>query len=105
MKIVTYVTTSNKNVKPKWADLVFSIPQVDLKTALVTVAHINDDVLLLRNDVNVLNKDVIVRFFKSFKTSAVVKYGNEVIGYYLTRADKSSRMTPTLTVTHYALKV
>ncbi|AOS58398.1 SIFV.gp47-like protein [Sulfolobus islandicus filamentous virus 2] len=101
MKIVTYVNTSNKNVKIKWADMIFTIPQVDLKTALVTVAHIDDDVLLLRNNVNVINKDAIVRFFKSFKTSAVVKYGNEVIGYYLTRADK----TPTLTVTHYALKI
>lgn len=105
MKIVTYTGMFNKSQKPKWADMVFALPSVDLKTALVSITHMNDDVLLLRNDVQVLNKDDVVRFFRSFKTSAVVKYGNQIIGYYMTRNDTSSRTTPTLVVTHHALKV
>ena len=111
MKIVTYTGMFNNNKKPNWADIVFKIPSVDLKTALVTVMHMDDDVLLLRYDVDVLNKDDVVRFFKSFKKSAVVKYGGETIGYFISRNDKPARSSggtpiePTLTLTHYALKV
>jgi hypothetical protein len=115
MKIVTYTGMLSNNKKPDWADMVFRIPSVDLKTALVTVIHIDDDVLLLRYDVDVLNKDDVIRFFKSFKKSAVVKYGDEVIGYFISRNDKQvkpvsmtqmkSDNSPTLVLTHYALKV
>jgi len=111
MKIVTYTGMFSNDKKPDWADMVFRIPSVDLKTALVTVMHIDDDVLLLRYDVDVLNKDDVIRFFKSFKKSAVVKYGGEVIGYFISRNDKPTRgvggipTEPTLTLTHYALKV
>jgi hypothetical protein len=112
MKIVTYTGMFSNNKKPNWADMVFKIPSVDLKTALVTVMHIDDDVLLLRYDVDVLNKDDVVRFFKSFKRSAVVKYGNEVIGYFISRNDRPTKGIssntngfPTLVLTHYALKV
>ena len=119
MKIVTYMGMFSNNKKPNWADMVFRIPSVDLKTALVTVMHIDDDVLLLRYDVDVLNKDDVVRFFKSFKRSAIVKYGSEVIGYFISRNDRPTKDTssignitisptngfPTLVLTHYALKV
>jgi len=111
MKIVTYTGMFSNNKKPNWADMVLKIPSVNLKTALVTIMHIDDDVLLLRYDADVLNKDDVIRFFKSFKKSAVVKYGNEIIGYFISRNDKPTRSSngiltePTLTLTHYALKV
>ncbi len=115
MTIVTYTGMFSNNKKPNWADMVFRIPSVDLKTALVTVMHIDDDVLLLRYDVDVLNKDDVIRFFKSFKKSAIVKYGDEIIGYFISRNDKQIKpvsMTQakaydflTLVLTHYALKV
>lgn len=105
MKIVTYTDILKRIPKPDWADIVFPIFRVDLKTALVTIGHINDDVLLLRYDAKVLDKNSVIQFFRSFKKSAIIKYNNEVIGYYITHSDRNTRKEPDLIITHYALKV
>jgi len=92
-----------KTPPPSWADLVLRLNVNSVREALPSVLGYPYDVLLLRNDVKVVNKDAVVRFFRSFKSSAVVKYGNKEIGYFLSTRDKD--MNSRLIITHYALKV
>ena len=67
----------------------------------------DDDVLLLRNDVTILNKNDVERLFKYLKQSAIVKYDNEVVGYFVARNDKEVVRQNKLTfvVRHYSIKV
>ncbi len=99
MKIVTY----DMGKKPDWSDISFKFGNVDIKNALVSVSHINDDVLFLRSDVKITDKETIMRFFKSFKRSCAIKYGDELIGYFISKNDKTN--SPSLTVRHYLLKI
>ena len=103
MKLVTFVKPGEKTQPPSWADLVLRLYINDIRGALLSVFGVPEDVLVLRNDVKVVNKDAVVRFFRSFKSSAVVKYGNQEIGYFLSVRDKD--MNSRLVITHYALKV
>ena len=103
MKIITFVKPGEKTPPPPWADLVLKLNVNSVREALPSVLGYPYDVLLLRNDVKVVDKDAVVRFFLSFKSSAVVKYGDKEIGYFLSSRDKD--MNSRLVVTHYALKV
>jgi len=103
MKLVTFITPNNKVQPPSWADLVLKVYIDDIRVALLSVFGYSEDVLILRNDVKMTDKGVVVRFFSSFKSSAVIKYGNREIGYFLSVRDKN--MDSRLVITHYALKV
>jgi len=103
MKLVTFITPNNKVQLPSWADLVLKVYIDDIRVALLSVFGYSEDVLILRNDVKMTDKGVVVRFFSSFKSSAVIKYGNREIGYFLSVRDKN--MDSRLVITHYALKV
>jgi len=103
VKVVTFMKPGEKTPPPSWADLVLRLNVNSVREALPSVLGYPYDVLLLRNDVKVVNKDAVVRFFRSFKSSAVVKYGNKEIGYFLSTRDKD--MNSRLIITHYALKV
>jgi len=107
MKIVTFIPTLGKDKQIDWADLVLKLPVDDIKHALPFFLHIDDDVLLLRNDVTILNKNDVERFFKSLNRSAVVKSDNEVVGYFVARNDKEVVRQNKLTfaVRHYSIKV
>ena len=107
MKIVTFIPTLDKDKRIDWADIVLKLPVDDLKHALPFFLHIDDDVLLLRNDVTVLNKDDVIRFFSSLNRSAIVKYYDEVVGYFVARNDKEVVRQNKLTfyVRHYSIKV
>ena len=103
MKLITFIKPNDKTPPPSWADLMLKLNVNSIREALPSVLGHPDDVLLLRKDVKVTDKVVVVKFFSSFKSSAVVKYGNQEIGYFLSAHDKN--MNSRLTVTHYALKV
>jgi len=103
VKIVTFVRPNEKTPPPPWADLVLKLNVSSVREALPSVLGHPYDVLLLRNDVKVVDKDAVVGFFRSFKSSAVVKYGDKEIGYFLSARDKD--MNSRLVITHYALKV
>ena len=103
MKIVTFMKPGEKTPPPSWADLVLRLNIAGVREALPSVLGHPYDVLLLRNDVKVVDKDAVVRFFRSFKSSAVIKYGDKEIGYFLSARDKD--MNSRLVITHYALKV
>jgi RNA recognition motif-containing protein len=103
VKLVTFVKPGEKVQPPLWADLVLRLYINNVRGALLSVYGYPDDVLLLRNDVKITDKDAVVKFFRSFKTSASIKYGNQEIGYFLSTRDKN--MNSRLVVTHYALKV
>jgi len=107
MKIVTVIPTLGKDKQIDWADLVLKLPVDDIKHALPFFLHIDDDVLVLRNDVTILNKNDVERFFKYLKRSAVVKSDNEVVGYFVARNDKEvvRQNKLTFTVRHYSIKV
>jgi len=107
MKIVTFIPTLGKDRRIDWADLVLKLPVDDIKHALPFFLHIDDDVLLMRNDVTILNKNDVERFFKYLKRSAVVKSDNEVVGYFVARNDKEvvRQNKLTFTVRHYSIKV
>jgi hypothetical protein len=107
MKVVTFIPVLGKDKRIDWADLVLKLPVDDIKHALPFFLHIDDDVLLLRNDVTVLNKDNVIRFFESLKRSAIVKYDNDVVGYFVARNDKEvvRRNELTFSVRHYSIKV
>jgi len=107
MKIVTIIPTLGKDIYIDWADLVLKLPVDDIKYALPFLLHMDDDVLLLRNDVTILNKNDVERLFKSLKRSAIVKYDNEVVGYFIARNDKEivRQNKLTFTVRHYSIKV
>jgi len=103
MKLVTFIKPDVKIQPPPWADLVLKLNVNSVREALPSVLGYPDDVLLLRRDVKVIDKVAVVKFFSSFKSSVVVKYGNQEIGYFLSAHDKN--MDSRLIVTHYALKV
>ena len=103
MKIVTFMRPNDKTPPPPWADLVLRLNVNSIREALPSVLGHPYDVLLLRSDVKVTDKDVVVKFFNSFKTSAVIKYGDREIGYFLSTRDKN--MDSRLVITHHALKV
>jgi len=103
MKIVTFVKPNERNPPPLWADLVIKLNVNSVYDALPSVLGQPDDVLLLHNYVKVIDKDAVVKFFSSFKSSAIVKYGDKEIGYFLSARDKN--MNSRLVITHYALKV
>ena len=103
MKLVTFVKPGEKVHPPSWADLVLKLYINNVRGALLSVFGYPDDVLLLRNDVKITDKDAVVKFFRSFKTSAIIKYGNHEIGYFLSTRDKN--MNSRLVIMHYALKV
>jgi len=103
MRLVTFVKPNNKTPPPSWADLVLKLNVSSVREALPSVLGHPDDVLLLHKDVKVIDKVAVVKFFSSFKSSVVVKYGNQEIGYFLSAHDKN--MDSRLIVTHYALKV
>ena len=107
MKIVTVIPTLGKDRRIDWADLVLMLPVDDIKHALPFLLHMDDDVLLLRNDVTILNKNDVERLFKYLKQSAIVKYDNEVVGYFVARNDKEVVRQNKLTfvVRHYSIKV
>ena len=107
MKIVTVIPTLGKDRHIGWADLVLKLPVDDIKHALPFLLHMDDDVLLLRNDVTILNKNDVERLFKYLKQSAIVKYDNEVVGYFVARNDKEVVRQNNLTfvVRHYSIKV
>jgi hypothetical protein len=103
MKLVTFIRLNDKTPPPPWADLVLRLNVNSIREALPSVLGHPYDVLLLRSDVKVTDKGVVVKFFSSFKTSAVVKYGDREIGYFLSSRDKN--MNSRLVITHYALKL
>jgi hypothetical protein len=103
MKIVTFIKPGGKVQPPPWADLILKLNVNNVREALPSVLGHPDNILLLRNDVKVIDKDAVVKFFSSFKYSAVVKYNNQEIGYFLSSRDKN--MNSRLIITHYALKV
>jgi len=107
MKIVTFIPTLGKDRRIDWADLVLKLPVDDIKHALPFFLHIDDDVLVLRNDVTIFNKNDVERFFKYLKRSAIVKCDNEVVGYFVARNDKEVVRQNKLTfmVRHYSIKV
>lgn len=92
-----------KTQPPSWADHVVKLYINDVRSALLSVFGYNEDILLLRNDVKITDKDAIVKFFSSFKSSALIKYNNQEIGYFFSTRDKN--MNSRLVITHYALKV
>jgi hypothetical protein len=94
---------NDKTPPPSWADLVLRLNVNSIREALPSVLGHPYDVLLLRNDARVVDKGIVVKFFNSFKTSAVVKYNNQEIGYFLSARDKN--MNSRLAITHYALKL
>ena len=102
-KIVTVVKTNEKRSHPPWADLVLKFNVTNIREVLSSVLGHPDNILLLRNDVKITNKDAVVQFFNSFKSSAIIKYGNQEIGYFLSAYDKN--IDSKLYITHYALKV
>jgi len=103
MKLVTFLTPNDKVQPPSWADLVLKFYISDIRVALLSVFGYSEDVLILHNYVKVTDKGAVVRFFSSFKYSAVVKYNNREIGYFLSSRDKN--MDSRFVITHYALKV
>ena len=103
MKLVTFIKPNDKTPSPSWADLVLKLNVNTVHEALPSVFGQPGDVLLLRRDVKVTDKVAVVKFFSSFKSSAVVKYGDKEIGYFLSAHDKN--MNSRLVITHYALKV
>ena len=103
MKVVTFMRPDDKTSPPPWADLVLRLNVNNIHEALPSVFGYSDDVVFLRNDVKVSNKDVVMRFFSSFKSSAVIEYNGQEIGYFLSSRDKN--MDSRLVITHYALKV
>jgi len=103
VKLVTFIKPGEKVQPPSWADLVLRLYIDNIHSALLSVFGVPEDVLVLRNDVKVTDKNAVVRFFRSFKSSAVIKYGNQEIGYFLSARDKD--MNSRLVVTHYALKI
>jgi len=103
MKLATFVKPDAKIQPPSWADLVFKLYIDDIHSALLSVSAYPDDVLLLRNDVNITDKEAVVKFFSSLKSSAWIKYEDKEIGYFLSIRDKN--MNSTLVITHYALKL
>ena len=103
MKLVTFLTPNNKVQPPSWADLVLKVYIDDIRVALLSVFGYSEDVLILRNDVKVTDKGAVMRFFSSFKSSAVIKCGDREIGYFLSVRDKN--MDSRFVITHYALKV
>ena len=103
MKLVTFVKPGEKAQPPPWADLVLRLYIDNIHSALLSVFGYSEDVLILRRDVKVTDKDAVVRFFRSFKSSAVVKYNNQEIGYFLSARDKD--MNSRLVIMHYALKI
>jgi RNA recognition motif-containing protein len=103
MKLVTFMKPGEKVQQPPWADLVLRLYINNIRGALLSVYGYPDDILLLRNDVKITDKDAVVKFFSSFKSSASIKYGNQEIGYFLSTRDKN--MNSRLIITHYALKV
>jgi hypothetical protein len=107
MKIVTVIPTLGKDRHIDWADLVLKLPVDDIKHALPFLLHMDDDVLLLRNDVTILNKNDVERLFKYLMRSAIVKYDNEVVGYFVARNDKEVVRQNKLMfeVRHYSIKV
>jgi hypothetical protein len=103
MKLATFIKPNNKTSPPPWADLVFKVNVNSIREALPSVLGHPDNMLLLRNDVKVTDKNTVVKFFSSFKSSAVIKYGNQEIGYFLSAHDKN--LNSRLVITHYALKL
>jgi len=103
MKIITFMRPGEKTQPPSWADHVVKLYINDVRSALLSVFGYNEDILLLRNDVKITDKDAIVKFFSSFKSSALIKYNNQEIGYFFSTRDKN--MNSRLVITHYALKV
>jgi len=103
VKLVTFVKPGENIKPPPWADLVLRLYIDNIHGALLSVFGYSEDVLILRRDVKVVNKDAVVRFFRSFKSSAVVKYNDQEIGYFLSTRDKD--MNSRLVITHYALKL
>ena len=103
MKIATVIKPNEKRPHPPWADLILKLNVTNIREALPSVLGHPGSVLLLRNDVKITDKDAVMQFFSSFKSSAVVKYFNQEIGYFLSAHDKN--MDSRLIVTHYALKV
>jgi len=103
VKLVTFVKPGENTQPPPWADLVLRLYIDNIHSALLSVFGYSEDVLILRRDVKVTDKDAVVRFFRSFKSSAVVKYNNQEIGYFLSTRDKN--MNSRLVITHYALKI
>jgi hypothetical protein len=103
MKIITFVKPGEKVQPPPWADRVIKLYINDIRSALLSVFGYNEDILLLRSDVKVMDKVSVIKFFSSFKSSALIKYGNQEIGYFLSTRDKN--MNSRLIITHYALKV
>ncbi len=77
MKLVIFIKPVGGVRPPPWADLVFKVNVNSVREALPSVLGHPDSVLLLRSDVKVTDKNAVVKFFSSFKTSAVVKYGNQ----------------------------
>jgi len=107
LKTVTFIPVLGKDKRVDWADLVLKLPVDDIKHALPFFLHIDDDVLLLRNDITVMNKNDVIRFFSSLKRSAIVKYDNEVVGYFVAHNDKEvvRQNKLTFSVRHYSIKV
>jgi len=103
MKFATFMRPNERVQPPPWADLVFKLNVNNMREALPSVLGHPDSVLLLRNDVKVTDKSAVVKFFSSFKTSAVIEYNGQEIGYFLSAHDKD--LDSRLVVTHYALKV
>ena len=103
MKLVTFIKPGVKIQPPPWADLVLKLYIDDVRSALLSVFSYPYDVLLLRNDVKVTDKKAVVKFFSSLKSSAVIKYGDKEIGYFLSTRDKN--MNSRFVITHYALKL
>jgi len=103
MKIITFIRPDEKTQSPSWADRVIKLYINDIRSALLSVFGYNEDILLLRSDVKVTDKVAVIKFFSSLKSSAVIKYNNQEIGYFLSARDKN--MNSRLVITHYALKV
>jgi len=103
MKLVTFMKPGENIKPPPWADLVLKLYIDNIYGALLSVFGYSEDVLILRRDVKVTDKDAVIRFFRSFKSSAVIKYGNQEIGYFLSTRDKN--MNSRLVIMHYALKL
>jgi len=103
MKIITFIRPGEKTSPPSWADRVIKLYINDVRSALLSVFGYNEDILLLRSDVKVTDKVAVIKFFSSLKSSAVIKYNNQEIGYFLSTRDKN--MNSRLVITHYSLKV
>jgi len=103
MKIITFMRPGEKTQPPPWADRVIKLYINDVRSALLSVFGYNEDILLLRNDVKVTDKVTVIKFFSSLKSSAVIKYNNQEIGYFLSTRDKN--MNSRLVITHYSLKL